>query len=173
MTVANSRRLLLLQRHVRCAVATAPSRLHPLQPVAARHAQATLAALALPSQPSIRLQCTLIPTPPPPEGPPRPSASDDPPSASTERTDTVIEAHILEVLAERVLPNVQLDGGNVHYRGWDPETGVVTLALAGACIDCASSTVTMRFMIKNVIMHYVPEVEDVVQEGQDDDDDDD
>ena len=49
----------------------------------------------------------------------------------------------------------------------------LALALAGACVDCASSTVTMRFMIKNVIMHQVPEVQDVVQEGQDDDDDDD
>lgn len=84
-----------------------------------------------------------------------------------------IEAHILEVLTENVLPNVRADGGDVHYRGYDPATGVVTLALAGACVDCASSTVTMRFMIKNVIMHQVPEVQDVVQEGQDDDDDDD
>merc|ERR1719272_2158684 len=76
-----------------------------------------------------------------------------------------IEAEVKEVLAEKVVPNVQLDGGDVHYNHMDPDTGVVVLELAGACVDCPSSTVTMRFMIKNVIMHYVPEVTDVVQLG--------
>ena len=79
-----------------------------------------------------------------------------------------VEAHVKEVLAERVVPNVQLDGGDVHYSRMDSDTGVVVLELAGACVDCPSSTVTMRFMIKNVIMHYVPEVTDVVQLGEDD-----
>ena len=79
-----------------------------------------------------------------------------------------VEAHVKEVLAELVAPNVQLDGGDVHYNSMDPDNGVVVLELGGACVDCPSSTVTMRFMIKNVIMHYVPEVTDVVQLGEDD-----
>lgn len=81
-----------------------------------------------------------------------------------------VEAHIQQVVDDRVAPNVRADGGDVHFEGFEPESGVVTVSLSGACITCSSSTVTLRFMIKNVIMHYVPEVTNVVRLGEEEDD---
>ena len=48
-------------------------------------------------------------------------------------------------------------------------TGHLTLRLVGACVSCASSTVTVRYMIKNVICHYVDGVTDVSAEEPPDD----
>jgi Fe-S cluster biogenesis protein NfuA len=47
------------------------------------------------------------------------------------------------------------------------------LRLKGACVSCASSTVTVRFMIKNVLQHYVDGIEevsavDIEEDSQDD-----
>ena len=86
------------------------------------------------------------------------------------RSPLEVEEHIREVLEEAVVPNVQLDGGDCHFHSYDPDTGVVTVELAGACVDCSSSTVTLRFMIKNVVVHLVPEVTNVVRLGAEEDD---
>jgi Fe-S cluster biogenesis protein NfuA len=81
-----------------------------------------------------------------------------------------VEQRIIEVIDEYVLPNVQLDGGDCHFHAFDRDSGVLTIQLAGACVDCPSATVTLRFMIKNVILHYVPEVTNVVRLGCEEDD---
>ena len=41
------------------------------------------------------------------------------------------------------------------------EDGFVRLKLIGACSTCASSTVTLRNGVENMLMHYVPEVKGV------------
>ena len=71
--------------------------------------------------------------------------------ADEQRSTSEIEAHVLELIEERVVPHVQMDGGDIKYEGFDPESGVVTISLLGACVDCPSATITMRFMIKNVL----------------------
>ena len=63
-----------------------------------------------------------------------------------------------------VRPNVQMDGGDVEYVSFDHDTGHLVLRLVGACVSCASSTVTVRFMIKNVVCHYVDGVTEVSAE---------
>lgn len=69
--------------------------------------------------------------------------------------------HIKEVLETHVRPNVQMDGGDVEYVSFDHERGRLVLRLVGACVSCASSTVTLRFMIRNVVCHHVDEVREV------------
>lgn len=81
-----------------------------------------------------------------------------------------VEAHIQQVMDDMVAPSVRADGGDVHFESFEPESGVVAVSLSGACINCSSSTVTLRFMIKNVILHYVPEVTNVVRLGEEEDD---
>ncbi|PQQ01525.1 NifU domain-containing protein/Nfu_N domain-containing protein [Prunus yedoensis var. nudiflora] len=65
---------------------------------------------------------------------------------------------IKELLETRIRPAVQDDGGDIEYRGFDPETGIVKLRMQGACSGCPSSSVTLKSGIENMLMHYVPEV---------------
>ncbi|KAJ4964634.1 hypothetical protein NE237_016483 [Protea cynaroides] len=84
--------------------------------------------------------------------------------------DSETVAMIKELLETRIRPAVQDDGGDIEYRGYDPETGVVKLRMQGACSGCPSSSVTLKSGIENMLMHYVPEVKGVEQELDDEDD---
>ncbi|KAG8067230.1 hypothetical protein GUJ93_ZPchr0005g15952 [Zizania palustris] len=78
--------------------------------------------------------------------------------------DSEIVAMIKELLETRIRPAVQDDGGDIEYRGFDPESGIVKLKMQGACSGCPSSSVTLKSGIENMLMHYVPEVKGVEQE---------
>lgn len=78
--------------------------------------------------------------------------------------DSETVAMIKELLETRIRPAVQDDGGDIEYRGFDPETGAVKLRMQGACSGCPSSSVTLKSGIENMLMHYVPEVKSVEQE---------
>ncbi|KAF7822317.1 nifU-like protein 4, mitochondrial [Senna tora] len=92
-------------------------------------------------------------------------------SQATAAMDTAIHdddsetvAMIKELLETRIRPAVQDDGGDIEYRGFDQDTGVVKLKMQGACSGCPSSSVTLKSGIENMLMHYVPEVKGVEQE---------
>ncbi|KAJ8754518.1 hypothetical protein K2173_005679 [Erythroxylum novogranatense] len=85
--------------------------------------------------------------------------------------DSETVAMIKELLETRIRPAVQDDGGDIEYRGFDPETGLVKLRMQGACSGCPSSSVTLKSGIENMLMHYVPEVKGVEQELDVDDED--
>lgn len=82
--------------------------------------------------------------------------------------DSETVAMIKELLETRIRPAVQDDGGDIEYRGFDPDTGVVKLKMQGACSGCPSSSVTLKSGIENMLMHYVPEVKSVEQELDED-----
>ena len=48
----------------------------------------------------------------------------------------------------------------------DMESGKVSVLLQGSCSGCASSTITLKMGVENMLKHYVPEVNAV--EGMDD-----
>ena len=73
-------------------------------------------------------------------------------------TDLIKEIGI--TIDKKVRPHVQADGGDVEFVMLDNK-GVVHLRMLGACISCPSSTVTVRFMIKNMLQHYYEEINDV------------
>ncbi|WCJ20722.1 hypothetical protein M5689_002937 [Euphorbia peplus] len=85
--------------------------------------------------------------------------------------DSETVAMIKELLETRIRPAVQDDGGDIEYRGFDPETGVVKLKMQGACSGCPSSSVTLKSGIENMLMHYVSEVKAVEQEFDAEDED--
>lgn len=70
---------------------------------------------------------------------------------------------IEEIIQTRVRPAIMDDGGDIQYRGWDPETGRVYLKLQGACKSCSSSEVTLKHGIESMLKHYVEEVSGVEQ----------
>lgn len=86
-------------------------------------------------------------------------------------TDSEVVAMIKELLESRIRPAVNEDGGDIRYVGFDEVSGVVTVQLAGSCVGCPSSSVTLKNGVENMLMHYIPEVTGVVsleEEGEDD-----
>jgi Fe-S cluster biogenesis protein NfuA len=97
----------------------------------------------------------------------------------TGATDTVITdddsevvAMIKELIETRVRPSVQEDGGDIVFKSFDEETGVVMLKLQGSCSGCPSSSITLKSGIENMMMHYIPEVTSVEAIDEDEDEDD-
>mmetsp|Transcript_19026 Transcript_19026/g.31534 ORF Transcript_19026/g.31534 Transcript_19026/m.31534 type:complete len:280 (-) Transcript_19026:6-845(-) len=86
-------------------------------------------------------------------------------SAVAEVTDTTIYdddsevvALIKEILEARIRPAVQEDGGDIRFVGFDEQSGMVTVKLAGSCVGCPSSSVTLKNGVENMLMHYIEEV---------------
>lgn len=80
--------------------------------------------------------------------------------------DDEVVAMIKELIESRIRPAVQEDGGDIRYVGFEEETGIVTVRLAGSCVGCPSSSVTLKQGVENMLMHYIPEVTAVVSEEE-------
>ena len=101
------------------------------------------------------------------------SADDESTPRDTEilDTDSEVVAMIKELIEVRIRPAVQEDGGDIFYRGFDEATGLVQVELAGSCVGCPSSSVTLTNGVENMLMHYVEEVrgiENVTPAGDED-----
>jgi Fe-S cluster biogenesis protein NfuA len=93
------------------------------------------------------------------------------PRALSTRSTTEIINDIHNVLDDIVRPYAQSDGGDVVYDTFDKKTGELWVKMEGACEDCASSTVTLRFKVEGAMKLYVPEVIRVQRRDIDDQDD--
>lgn len=76
--------------------------------------------------------------------------------------DDEVVAMIKELIEARIRPAVQEDGGDIRYVSFDEEDGLVTVQLEGSCVGCPSSSVTLKQGVENMLMHYIPEVKNVV-----------
>jgi Fe-S cluster biogenesis protein NfuA len=76
--------------------------------------------------------------------------------------DDEIVAMIKELIEARIRPAVQEDGGDIRYVSFSEETGLVTVQLAGSCVGCPSSAITLKNGVENMLMHYIPEVTNVI-----------
>jgi len=74
-----------------------------------------------------------------------------------EDDDEVVQM-IKEILETRIRPTVQEDGGDIRYVEFNPDSGLVLVKLAGSCVGCPSSSVTLKNGVENMLMHYIPEV---------------
>lgn len=85
-------------------------------------------------------------------------------------SDSEVVAMIKEILETRIRPAVQEDGGDIRYVGFDETSGIVSVKLAGSCVGCPSSSVTLKNGVENMLIHYIPEVLGVhaVDEEEDD-----
>jgi Fe-S cluster biogenesis protein NfuA len=72
--------------------------------------------------------------------------------------DSEIVAQIKELIETRVRPAVAQDGGDIIFKRFDEDSGIVSLQLQGSCAGCPSSTMTLKNGIENMLRHYVPEV---------------
>jgi len=86
--------------------------------------------------------------------------------------DDEIVAMIKELIEDRIRPAVMEDGGDIRYVNFDETDGMVTVQLAGSCVGCPSSSVTLKQGVENMLMHYIPEVTAVQALEEEDDGDD-
>ena len=77
-----------------------------------------------------------------------------------------IMKEISKLVDEHIQPSVAMHGGIVRLEDFDVETGRVLVLLQGGCSGCASSTITLKMGVENMLKHYVPEVTAV--DGMDD-----
>jgi Fe-S cluster biogenesis protein NfuA len=75
--------------------------------------------------------------------------------------DSETVALIKEIIATRVRPVVQEDGGDIKFISFDTESGTVFLEMRGSCKGCPSSSVTLKGGIEKMLIHYVAEVKSV------------
>jgi len=83
-----------------------------------------------------------------------------------ERTKEEITEQISTIIEENINPAVAGHGGMIELQDFDMESGRVLVLLQGGCSGCASSTITLKMGVENMLKHYVPEVTGV--EGMDD-----
>ena len=85
---------------------------------------------------------------------------------SMERTKEEIIEQIQHILEQNINPAVASHGGMIELKDFDVESGRVLVLLQGGCSGCASSTITLKMGVENMLKHYVPEVNAV--DGMDD-----
>tara|TARA_B100001113_G_scaffold347052_1_gene338823 strand:+ start:797 stop:1081 length:285 start_codon:yes stop_codon:yes gene_type:complete len=85
---------------------------------------------------------------------------------SDDRTKEEILENIGYVIEQYVQPAVEQHGGYIKLEDFDVESGRVLVLLQGSCSGCASSTITLKMGVENMLKHYVPEVNAV--DGMDD-----
>ena len=84
----------------------------------------------------------------------------------TDRTKEEILENIGYIIEQYVQPAVEQHGGFIKLEDYDVESGRVLVLLQGSCSGCASSTITLKMGVENMLKHYVPEVNAV--DGMDD-----
>ncbi|ODV93416.1 hypothetical protein PACTADRAFT_77752 [Pachysolen tannophilus NRRL Y-2460] len=76
-------------------------------------------------------------------------------------SDDDLTYEIKELIRTRIQPALQDDGGDIKFRKFDPESGVVYIKLQGACKSCSLSTETLKNGIEQMLKHYIEEVNEV------------
>ena len=72
--------------------------------------------------------------------------------------DSELVQAIKDVIDTKVRPAVAQDGGDIIFKHFDADTGIVALHLQGSCAGCPSSSRTLKNGIENMLRHYFPEV---------------
>ncbi|EGR33740.1 hypothetical protein IMG5_041320 [Ichthyophthirius multifiliis] len=87
-----------------------------------------------------------------------------PNSDTIKEEDSEVVQMIKEIIDTRIRPMVQDDGGDIIFKRFNEDSGIVILSMMGSCSGCPSSQVTLKNGIEKMIMHYVPEVSGVESE---------
>ena len=72
--------------------------------------------------------------------------------------DSELVQQIKDVIDTKVRPAVAQDGGDIIFKHFDADSGIVSLHLQGSCAGCPSSSRTLKNGIENMLRHYFPEV---------------
>jgi Fe-S cluster biogenesis protein NfuA len=84
--------------------------------------------------------------------------------ASLTMTPEEAEA-VIRATVDELRPAVQFDGGDVTFVDFSPATGVVRVEMAGACVGCSMSSVTLQAGIERILKERCPLVTSVINVG--------
>jgi len=73
-----------------------------------------------------------------------------------------MEEKIEKVIAEKIRPYLEADGGNVEFVSFDAASGEVKVRLQGACACCPGARMTLSMGVEAVLKEEIPEVKTVV-----------
>lgn len=76
----------------------------------------------------------------------------------------MIDRDKLNEAIEIIRPQLQADGGDVMITEIDDESGIVYVALQGACMGCSFSNVTLSQGVERVVKELVPGVKKVLRD---------
>lgn len=83
------------------------------------------------------------------------------PDTEPQPGDGEVVLAVKELLSTRIRPMLAADGGGMRYVAF--EDGLVYLVLEGACKTCSSKGNTLKIGIERMLMHWIPEVAEVVE----------
>ena len=75
-----------------------------------------------------------------------------------EKEDDPTVARIKELIESHVRPAVAMDGGDIIYQDFEPESGTVKLLLQGSCSGCPSASLTLKSGVEGLLTRMIPEV---------------
>ena len=79
----------------------------------------------------------------------------------------------IKIILQEMLPNIQLDGGDMEFVSYDDDKKIVYVELKGACVGCPMSSITLKQGIEYMLKQELPEITEVINVGAELDDDDD
>lgn len=62
-----------------------------------------------------------------------------------------------------IRPQIQLDGGDIEFVEFNPQTKVVKVRLKGRCVGCPMAQFTIKQGVEAIIKKQVPEVKEVIK----------
>ncbi len=79
-----------------------------------------------------------------------------------------IREKVEELMDKKIKPTIQMDGGDINLVDVDESTGVVKVQLAGACVGCALSSVTLTLGVERELLENIPEFShlEVIEEDE-------
>ncbi|MCF7935379.1 MAG: NifU family protein [Synergistales bacterium] len=70
---------------------------------------------------------------------------------------------IVNLIDEKVRPALQSHGGDIEFKSYDEQSGVVQVELTGACGSCPFARETLRGHVEAILISELPDVKAVVQ----------
>ena len=100
-----------------------------------------------------------------PETSPIATAEADATEATIGRSDGSLYEAVAQVV-KVIRPAIQADQGDIFLRGVDEETGIVSVELVGACIDCPASSQTLKQGLERILKQRIDGITEVRHVGQ-------
>lgn len=72
-----------------------------------------------------------------------------------------MDSQIIQILSDKVAPELKLHGGNIEFVSYDPETETVKVKFHGACQACPSAQLTLESLVSEQIKAALPQINEV------------